>query len=122
MTGLAFRKVASSPPHITVNTPFSAPAWPPETGASMKCRPLALQAASSSRATSAEAVVLSMRVAPGFMPSSTPSLAVVTERKSSSLPTQVKTKSASFAASAGVRNAVPPNSAAHFSALAKVRL
>jgi hypothetical protein len=29
----------SSPPHITVSTPFSAPAWPPETGASMKSKP-----------------------------------------------------------------------------------
>ncbi len=122
MTGRVFSKTASSPPHMTVRTPFSAPAWPPETGASMKWRPFSVVAASSSRATSAEAVVLSMRVAPFFMPSSTPSLPTVTARRSSSLPTQVKTKSASFAASAGVRKALPPNSAAHFSALAKVRL
>jgi hypothetical protein len=37
--------------------PFSAPAWPPETGASMKCDALLLADAASSRATSAEAVV-----------------------------------------------------------------
>jgi hypothetical protein len=29
----------SSPPHITVSTPFSAPAWPPDTGASMNSKP-----------------------------------------------------------------------------------
>jgi hypothetical protein len=45
------------PPHITVSTPFSAPAWPPDTGASMNLKPALVAAASSSRATSAEAVV-----------------------------------------------------------------
>ena len=49
---------------MTVSTPFSAPAWPPETGASMKPKPLSLAAASSSRATSAEAVVWSTKMAP----------------------------------------------------------
>ena len=33
------RTAPASPPHITVSTPFSAPAWPPETGASMKSKP-----------------------------------------------------------------------------------
>jgi hypothetical protein len=56
---------ASSPPHMTVKTPFSAPAWPPDTGASIKPQPFAA-AACSSRATSAEAVVLSMKIAPGL--------------------------------------------------------
>ncbi|MNL67982.1 hypothetical protein D3C87_1926340 [compost metagenome] len=88
----------------------------------MKPQPLALAAASSSRATSAEAVVLSIRTAPAFMPDSAPSASVVTDRRSSSLPTQVKTKSASLAASAGVAAALPPNCATHFSALAAVRL
>ena len=38
-------KGAWSPPTITVSAPFSAPAWPPETGASRKSKPLALAAA-----------------------------------------------------------------------------
>ena len=73
ITGSAAAKSASSPPHITVRTPFSAPAWPPETGASMNLKPLALAASASSRASSAEAVVLSISMAPGFMPAKAPS-------------------------------------------------
>ena len=30
--------VALSPPHMMVSAPLTAPAWPPETGASMNCR------------------------------------------------------------------------------------
>ena len=82
---------------------------------------LAAAASASSRATSAEAVVLSIRITPDVMPDNAPSAPIVTERRSSSLPTQVKTKSASRAASAGVAAAVP-NWATHFSALAAVRL
>ena len=51
-----------------------------------------------------------------------PSLPVVTERKSSSLPTQAKIKDAFFAASAGVIASLPPCSFTHFSALEVVRL
>ncbi len=57
ITGSTRAKVSASPPHMTVSTPFSAPAWPPETGASMKPKPACSAAAASSRATSAEAVV-----------------------------------------------------------------
>jgi len=115
-------KVASSPPHITVSTPFSAPAWPPETGASTKPRPRFCASASSSRATSAEAVVLSTKIAPGFIAAKAPSAPIVTARRSSSLPTQAKTKSCPAAASAGVGAMLPPCSATHFSAFAPVRL
>ena len=31
--------IATATPHMTVSTPFSAPAWPPETGASIKPKP-----------------------------------------------------------------------------------
>src|SRR5450756_553032 len=55
MTGLAFSNGAASPPHITVSVPFSAPAWPPETGASMKWMPFFAAAANSSRAMLADA-------------------------------------------------------------------
>ena len=57
MTGLARSNAAGSPPHMMVSVPFSAPACPPETGASTNCLPWSLAAASSSRAMSAEAVV-----------------------------------------------------------------
>ena len=56
----------SSQPHITVSWPFSAPAWPPDTGASTNPRPRAAHSAASSRATVAEAVVWSTNVAPGL--------------------------------------------------------
>jgi hypothetical protein len=57
ITGFAFSKAAASPPHITVSLPFSAPACPPETGASMKSTPFSFAAANTLRATSADAVV-----------------------------------------------------------------
>src|SRR5690606_28092582 len=122
ITGLARSNTACSPPTITVSTPFSAPACPPETGASRKSNPPADAAAASSRATSAEAVVLSMKIAPFFIAAKAPSSPIVTWRRSSSLPTQAKTKSLSLAASAGVLARVPPCSAIHFSAFATVRL
>ena len=73
ITGRARAKSASSPPTITVSTPFSAPACPPETGASRKPTPRSLAAAWTSRATTAESVVLSMKMAPSAMPASAPS-------------------------------------------------
>jgi hypothetical protein len=48
---------------------------PPDTGASMKCRPRERAAAASSRATSAEAVVWSTKMAPGCMPAKAPLVA-----------------------------------------------
>ncbi len=71
-TGCITAKGAASPPHITVSTPLTAPAWPPETGASTKCRPCAAAAACSSRATAAEAVVWSTNTAPAAMPAKAP--------------------------------------------------
>ena len=119
ITGSTRAKASASPPHITVSTPFSAPAWPPETGASMKPTPASAAFASSSRATSAEAVVWSTKTAPFAMPAKAPSGPSVTERRSSSLPTQAKTISWPLAASVGVCAALPPCSATHFSALAR---
>ena len=56
-TGRIASNAAGSPPHMTVSMPFTAPAWPPDTGASMNDKPLALAAALNSRATAADAVV-----------------------------------------------------------------
>ena len=110
------------PPHITVSTPFSAPACPPDTGASMNLKPALVAAASSSRATSAEAVVWSTKIAPFFMPAKAPSAPIVTARRSLSLPTQHITKSWPSAAAFGVAAVLPPNLSAHSLALAPVRL
>ena len=122
-TGLARSNAAASPPHITVNMPLMAPASPPETGASTKCTPLALAAANNSRATLAEAVVWSIRSAPAWVPAKAPSAPSMTERKSSSLPTQQNTMSAPMAASRGVAALAWPENSAHQSlALAGLRL
>ena len=87
---------------MIVSAPFSAPAWPPDTGASMKWRPCARAASASSRATLAEAVVWSTTMPSGSRPARMPSGPSTTERRSSSLPTQQKTISASAAAARGV--------------------
>ena len=99
--------------------PFSAPAWPPETGASRKNAPRAAASAAISRASLADAVVWSTTIAPLC---SAGSASPTTWRTSSSLPTQSATSSAPITASAIVAAALPPNSTAHFSALAGVRL
>ena len=126
-TGWAAAKAAASPPHMTVSMPFCAPAWPPDTGASTNCRPSAAAAAFSSRATLAEAVVWSTKMVPACMPAKAPSAPSVTERRSSSLPTQQNTKSAPATASRGVFlkpfwPCAPGNSAHHATDFVAVRL
>ena len=99
--------------------PFSAPAWPPETGASRKAQPRAAAASAISRASRAEAVVWSTMMAPrGSAGSASPT----TWRTSSSLPTHSATSSQPAAASAMVAAARPLCSAAQRSALAGERL
>src|SRR6266852_3795831 len=122
ITGRARSNAGLSPPHITVSLPFSAPACPPETGASMKSTPFAFAAWYTLRAASAEAVVWSTSTAPFFMPASAPSLPSATSSRSLSLPTISITKSASFAAAAGVGADWPPCLSTHACALAPVRL
>ena len=70
--------------------PFSAPAWPPETGASRKNAAARRRAAAISRASLAEAVVWSTTIAPA---ASAGSASATTWRTSSSLPTQSATSS-----------------------------
>ena len=105
-----------------VDAPVSAPAWPPETGASTKSKPRLLASAYSSRAISADAVVWSTTIAPLAVPAKTPSLPSMTSRRSWSLPTQAMMKSCPSAACFGVGALLPPCWATHFSALAEVRL
>ena len=57
ITGATRSKSFASPPAMTVSWPFSAPAWPPLTGASTKPMPADAATSASSRASSAEAVV-----------------------------------------------------------------
>ena len=121
-TGFAVANASGSPPHITVSAPLIAPRLPPETGASTKASPLPFAVAASSRATSADAVVWSTKIAPAFIPANAPLAPSVTERRSSSLPTQAKTSSAPRAASAGVDALLPPWRATHSAAFAAVRL
>ena len=66
MTGTTCSNTASSSlPHITVSCPFSAPACPPDTGASTKPTLRSAQAPASSRASPADAVVWSTSTVPG---------------------------------------------------------
>ena len=52
-----WRKTVSLPPHMMPSLPLTAPAWPPDTGASTKPKPRLVASPSSSRAMEAEAVV-----------------------------------------------------------------
>src|SRR5260370_40974031 len=63
-----------------------------------------------------------MKTAPGRMPAKAPVSPNVTDRKSSSLPTQAKTKSQSVDASRGVDALDPPNLPTHLEATAGGRL
>ena len=122
MSGWALAKASSSPPTMMLRMPDRAPDCPPETGASRKEKPRAPAAAASSRAISADAVVWSTNTEPAPIAWKAPSGPIVTSRRSSSLPTQEKMKSAPSAAAAGVGAAVPPYSATQAVALAGVRL
>ena len=71
---------------------------------------------------SAEAVVLSKKIAPFAMPAKAPSGPSTTARRCSSLPTQLNTISWPVAASLGVLAALPLCFLVQASALAKVLL
>jgi hypothetical protein len=107
---------------VDVICPFSAPAWPPLTGASRKSALFALDACSNSTASSADTVVWSTTMAPASTPDMTPPSDNATLRTSSSLPTHINTIPAPIAASRGLLATDPPCSTHHCSALAVVRL
>src|SRR6266705_3805615 len=122
MTALARSNAAGSPPTMTVSCPFSAPAWPPDTGASRNSKPRFLASTASSRATFAEAVVWSTKTVPLAIFWKAPFGPSVTSRRSGSSPTQENTISASSAAFAGVSAKRPLCLEVHASALARLRL
>ena len=107
---------------MTVSAPFSAPDWPPDTGASRNAQPRFAASAASSRAMPADAVVWSTWIAPRAVDWNDPCGPSVTARRSGSSPTQVNTSSAPAAAAAGVSAIRPPFFAAQASAFARVRL
>ncbi len=104
---------------MMVSWPLSAPAWPPDTGASTKARPSLAASAAISRATTAEVVVWSTTTPPGAMAGSA---SPTTWRTSSSLPTQSTKTSAPIAASAAVAPARPPWAATQRAAFSGERL
>ena len=79
------------------NWPFSAPAWPPDTGASRKWQSRLATRSAISRARLADVVVWSMRIVPRPRLSSMPS---TTSRTSASAPTHKAMTCAPLAASA----------------------
>jgi len=104
-------------------TPFSAPAWPPETGASMKAMPLRFAASAwSSRATSAEAVVLSDENRAGLHAVERTIRADRHGAKVVIIADAGKDEVLAGCGLFGVFIAVPPCWVAHASAFAKVRL
>ena len=88
---------------MTVSTPLTAPAWPPETGASMNDRPALWRAALQfARNGGRRGGVIDEHRAAASCRRRRPASPSTTERRSSSLPTQANTKSAPAAASRGV--------------------
>src|SRR5665213_1383801 len=107
---------------MMVSLPLTAPAWPPDTGASRNSKPRSLAIPANSRAMVADAVVWSTNRPPLFIAAKAPSCPNVTSRRAPSRPTQANTISAPCAASAGVVAALPLYSFAQACALAAVRL
>ena len=103
------RNGSASPPHITVSTPFSAPAWPPDTGASTKSKPrfFALGVELARDLGRGGGVIDEHRAL--LHAGEGAVCAERTSRRSLSLPTHIITKSWPSAASFGVAAALPPN-------------
>ena len=107
-------KFSFSPPIIIDNIPFSAPAWPPETGASKKVTCFEFNFLLISCEISEEVVVWSIIIVPGWRLSRKP----LSEKKifirSSSLPTQITIISEEIANSLRELDKVPLYSDSHF--------
>jgi hypothetical protein len=113
---------ASLPPHMIASAPFSAPAWPPDTGASTTLRPRASPSSARRRASRADAVVWSTKSAPAAIAPNAPSAPIVTSSTSRSAPTQAITASAPAAASAALAAALPPCASTQARAFSGLRL
>ena len=120
-TGRTRSNVLASPPHITVSVPFSAPIFPPLTGASMKSMPRSASSAASRRDVAGSPEVQSTSTEPLASPPSSPSGAWTSASTSRELGTHVTTTSAARAASAGVAATAAVVSAAKARALSALR-
>jgi hypothetical protein len=100
---------------------FTAPASPPDTGASRSRKPLALACRASSAVTSGRMVEKSMISAPGLALAKTPPLPARTSWTSGESGTITQTTSASLTASA-IDPAERPPAAASGPAFSRVRL
>src|SRR5690606_29812034 len=89
---------SAAPPHMTESFPFSAPACPPDTGASTKPTPDARNVSARRRASAGLAVVWSTTIAPA---ASAGAAADRTSSTSGSSPRQENMISAPSTASAG---------------------
>ena len=97
-TGFAASNAAASPPHITVSAPFDRADVAAGDRRVDECRPSSCRRApASSRATLAEAVVWSTKTAPWLHAGEGAVAPSVTERRSSSLPTQAEHESRAVA-------------------------
>ena len=108
ITGFARANTSSLPPIMKVSVAASAPAVPPETGASRKARP----ASALSLCTVAMSMVeLSIRIAPGALAAAAPPGASSASRTCWPAGSMVMTNSAPCAASAAEPAVAPPSAA-----------
>ncbi len=119
--GRARAKVTSSPPHITVSVPASAPETPPLTGASMNAMPRSASRAAMRRELAGSPEVQSMRSVPADIPARRPSGPSSSPSTSREVGRQVMTTAASVAAAAGVGAAAAPVAVAKAVAVSAVR-
>ncbi len=123
MTGFVFSKTASSPPHMTVSTPFSAPASATGNGGVDEVDAFVLGRGMEFTATSALAVVLSIRTAPAFAAGEH---AILADRYRAQIIVITadagKDEIGTFGRSSGRGANLPSNCPAQASALATVRL
>jgi hypothetical protein len=107
---LAAAKSSAVPPTMIDRAAFTAPAWPPDTGASTSRRPRSVASRLSSAVTSGRMLEKSITRVPGLAVSKTPPSPVSTAWTSGESGTMTATTSASATASAAEPAARPPAS------------
>ncbi len=106
-TGMARARCPASPPIIMVSVPASAPAGPPETGASMKPSPFSAARAARRRETPASEVEVSTKTAPAGALARNPSGASTTFATTSAVGSEAMTTSLAAKRSARPRATTP---------------
>ena len=121
-SGSARAKSAALPPAMIVSVPSCAFGEEPVTGASSSLSPRSASSAPIARVCAGEIVDMSTQSVLGAAPSATPRSPSSTSRTWSPSTTIVMTMSLTAPTSAGEPTTVPPCSATHVSAVARVRL